>query len=150
MAVISRDGRSLAVRDEDSGTTKVMRLHDDGECSELLDLMVATGKVSFDNSGLRIAFAIVPEDTQTSVTSAPALVVLTLADSSVLRIPLPEQTVGLSFTDFLGEDRIAVITRDSSGDASLDVVCCLSADRARGTSTSDATQSIPGDGLTVR
>ncbi|RZA07372.1 MAG: hypothetical protein EOP11_07880 [Proteobacteria bacterium] len=54
LPMISKDGREISVYDTSAGSTKILRIQDDGSCKEVLDLGIATGKVEFayDNNAI--------------------------------------------------------------------------------------------------
>jgi hypothetical protein len=56
LPMMSKNGRELAALDLATGTTKLFAVSDDGSCSQLLDLGIATGKVDFNFDGSRIVF----------------------------------------------------------------------------------------------
>ncbi len=52
--MVSKTGKYVSVYDPQSGTTKLIST--DGQCSELLDLGIATGKIEFSHDDTKISF----------------------------------------------------------------------------------------------
>ncbi|HET9950010.1 MAG TPA: hypothetical protein VFQ22_13895, partial [Longimicrobiales bacterium] len=114
--ILAQDGRRVAVRDERSGTTKVMRLEEGGRCTELLDLGIPTSKVAWHPSGDRVAFAS-PRRSRTE--AEHGIYVYDLRARSAVRVPGAEQASRLAFPEFVGDDALvflipAATSRDDS------------------------------------
>jgi hypothetical protein len=123
--MLSRSGRELAARDEDTGTTGVFAMANDGSCRELFDLGRQTSKVSFNNDGSLIAYS-TPES---SAGGSGAQFRTYVLDRAAMRtIPIPNSTsTGLVIPEILGADSvlIAVRDRDRSDSAEFRLLCCV-------------------------
>src|SRR5690606_41473792 len=51
--ILAQDGRRVAVRDERSGTTKIVRLEEGGRCTELLDLGIDRKSTRLNSSHVK-------------------------------------------------------------------------------------------------
>jgi hypothetical protein len=56
--ILSPDGHHVAGRDESTASTKIFRIGERGECQEVADLRLQTGKVAWSGDGGWLAFAI--------------------------------------------------------------------------------------------
>jgi hypothetical protein len=54
--MLSKDGKELSGADQDSKTTKIWRLENDGTCSEIFDFRFLAGKADFSFDGNLLAF----------------------------------------------------------------------------------------------
>ena len=139
LPMISKDGSEIAGRDETTATTKLFRMSDDGRCDEVLDLGIQTGKIAFDQSGRRAAFA-VPEG---AVPNAPGrglpgldvtasrelsgIFVLDRERRRISRVRGSEDASRLAFPDFVGGDSIIFLLSGlRDGEPSrFRLVCCI-------------------------
>jgi len=123
---ISRDGREIGARDEDTSTTKVYQLDDKGDCKETLDLGLQTGKIAFGPAGRRIAFAIPNGVKSKAATDMPGVFVLDRDSGRLARLEGSADANRIAFPDFVGEDRIMYLVagRDNLP-ARFRLVCCL-------------------------
>jgi hypothetical protein len=113
LPIMTRDGLELAGRNEDSGSTALFRLRDDGTCQTLLDLGVPTSKVGFSADGRKIAFGIprgaVRDGRGRSPSGLPGpagaettgIFVLDRDAGSTTRVPWSQEATPLAFPDFL-------------------------------------------------
>jgi hypothetical protein len=100
LPMLSKDGREAAGRDESTGTTKIFRVAADGRCEESLDLGIPTGKITFDGSGRRIAFAI-PRGSVPDAIDLTGVYVLDRRSLLISRLA-GEEANGLAFPEFIG------------------------------------------------
>ena len=137
--MISKDGSEIAGRDETTATTKLFRMSDDGRCDEVLGLGIQTGKIAFDQSGRRAAFA-VPEGAAPSARGRGLLVldetesqersgifVLDRERRRISRVRGSEDASRLAFPDFVGGDSIIFLLSGlPDGEPSrFRLVCCI-------------------------
>ena len=118
--ILSHNGRELAARDEQAGTTKILALTDGGTCEEVLDLGLATGKVAWSPDSTRLAFSI------SRGAGRPGVFVLERRDRTLVRIAGSESLRQLVFPDFIGQDRLAFLVPTGSNTAStFRIACCF-------------------------
>jgi hypothetical protein len=137
LPIVSQDGTMLAARDERSATTKIFRLHDDGQCDVMVDIGVQTGKVAFSPDHRRVAFAIpqgavrVPTGTlwvgDDDSPEWSGIFVLTLDDLRITRVRGSETVNRLAFPEFVGADSIMFLVSGLIDDApsAFRLVCCI-------------------------
>jgi hypothetical protein len=137
LPIISPDGRELAARDEQAGTTKILTLRAGGNCDAVLDLRVPTGKVAWQDGGRRIAFAIpngVMQDgsglssrSDSNFDHYGGVFVFDRDDVRLTVVTSSEVANRLTFPEFVGRDAIAFLVRPSreGGGNAFRVVCCV-------------------------
>lgn len=129
LPIMSKDGRELGARDEETGTTKLYGVDDDGRCTERLDLGLPTGKIAFDHDGGRIAFA-VPRGVIRDGSNRPSfglmgrdarvmhgVFVLDRETLTLSRVEGSEEANRLTFPDFVGDGGVIFLLA-SDGDGS--------------------------------
>jgi hypothetical protein len=104
--IMSQDGREVAARDEDSGTTKIYRFLDDGTCEEVLPLGMPTRKVAWHPSGRMLAFSTPRVRTASSGGVEPGIFVYDRDERRVTRVADSNGASQLAFPDFIGDDAI--------------------------------------------
>ena len=139
LAMISKDGSEIAGRDEKTATTKLFRISDDGRCDEVLDLGIQTGKIAFDQSGRRAAFAVpqgaapnargrgLPVLGQTESGELSGIFVLDRERGRISRVRGSEDASRLAFPDFVGGDSIIFLLSGlpDGGPSRFRLVCCI-------------------------
>ena len=139
LPMISKDGSEIAGRDETTATTKLFRMSDDGRCDEVLDLGIQTGKIAFDQSGRRAAFAVprgaapnapgrgLPGLDVTGSGELSGIFVLDREGRRISRVQGSEDASRLAFPDFVGADSIIfLLPRLGDGEPSrFRLVCCI-------------------------
>jgi len=114
--IMSRDGREVSARDEETGTTKIFEMLDDQGCREVIDLGTATTKVAWNATGRRIAFAIPRR--RVRVPSAPAdetgIFVFDRDTEMLTRVPGSDGSSRLAFPDWVSDREIVfLVPRES-------------------------------------
>jgi hypothetical protein len=132
--IMAQDGRELAGRDENSRSTKIYGLGDDGTCTQKTDLEVQSGKVAWSPDGSRIAFAIprgsngprIENDARPDV-GANGIFVYDRAQTRIMRVPGSEDANRITFPEFVGPDSVMfLITGETVRDPSLfRLFCCV-------------------------
>lgn len=123
--ILSKDGRELAARDEDTGTTKVFHLNDDASCTELLDLGRQTSKVGFSDDGTLIAYSS-PEPSSGGSGTRSWTYVFDRRDMETLRVPHSE-SAGLVIPELVGADSLLIAVKESarSRTSEFRLLCCV-------------------------
>ncbi|HZD05423.1 MAG TPA: hypothetical protein VE173_10905, partial [Longimicrobiales bacterium] len=123
--MLSRDGRELAARDEETGTTKVFRLADDGRCRELFDLGRQTSKVGFSDDGRLLAFSS-PDPAFTGRGVRSTTWVLDREARRTVAVP-HSASAGLVIPEVVGADSLLIAVREDarSGAAEFRLLCCV-------------------------
>lgn len=128
--MLSKDGREIAARDELSGSTKIFRVNASGRCTEVADLGIGTSKVSFDQSGWRLAFSAVADSAST--TGYSDAYVLDRRNGDLTKV-VGSSTKGLLIPEFVGTDSLVFLTaRDGAWqEVELLLACCLSGEQRK-------------------
>jgi hypothetical protein len=134
--ILSQTGLEVAGRDEATGTTKVLRIGEEGRCSEAADIGLPTGKVAWSPDGKRLAFAIpagaVSDGSGVLWRGAddPARAGVFVYDResrSVSRVEASQQARRLTFPEFVGPDRLVFLLPGERQGAPnrFRLVCCF-------------------------
>ena len=129
--IMAKDGREVAARDEAAGTTKIFRINDDSSCDVVLDTGMQTGKVAWDSTGRRIAFAIprgVARDSLGNVRTLHGVFVLDRENLSLMRVPGSTAVDRLTFPEFVEDTTVIFVIRGERETGARDrfrLFCCL-------------------------
>lgn len=123
--IMSRDGREVAARDEETGTTKVFRLEDDGSCRELFDLGRQTSKVGFSDDGSLIAYSS-PDPAFTGRGVRSTTWVLDRGDMRTSPVP-HSASAGLVIPEVIGTDSLLIAVKEEAraGASEFRLLCCV-------------------------
>jgi hypothetical protein len=134
--IMSQTGLEVAGRDEATGTTKVLRIGENGRCTEAADTGLPTGKVAWSPDGRRLAFAI-PAGAVSDGSGVlwngsddPARAGVFVYDRQsreVARVEASQQARRLTFPEFVGPDRVVfLLPGERQGTPNrFRLVCCL-------------------------
>jgi hypothetical protein len=126
---MAQDGQQLAARDEETGTTKILRINGAATCDEILDLGMQTGKVAWDSTGRRLAFAVPRglirdgEGGLEKVVNLHGVFVLDRLDLTLTRVPGSEDVDRLTFPEFVEDTTVIFVVRGERDRFRL--FCCL-------------------------
>ena len=120
----------------DRATTKIYRIDEEGECREVADTGLPTGKVAWSPDGARIAFAIPRgairdgRGTRGSGDDNPDLAGIFVFDRAardLRRVPGSEDASRLAFPEFVGADSLVyLLSPQETGQRSVfRLVCCI-------------------------
>ena len=125
LPIISPTGQHVAVRDEETATTRIYYLLPNGECRLSIDTKLSTGKVAWHSTGTTIAFAIprgvvkdgtsiLWEDKRSSSELA-GVFVYDLRNKDIIRVSGSETVNRLTFPDFVNDSSIIFLTAEDTG-----------------------------------
>lgn len=106
--IMAQDGREVAGRDEATGTTKIFRMLDEGQCETVTDFGVPTSKVAWHATGRKLAFS-VPRRGRAGTGAEEGIFLLDRDGPDLTRLPASESASRLAFPDFVGEDAVVFL-----------------------------------------
>ena len=118
LPILAPNGREIAGRDEDTGTTKLFRLGTDGSCTELVDLGVATGKIAWSGDARRVAFAVPRGLNGPGAALKEGVYVFSRNTGTLARIRGSEQVRRLTFPEFAGPVRVLYLMTGENAEQS--------------------------------
>ncbi|HSR41839.1 MAG TPA: hypothetical protein VLL48_06700 [Longimicrobiales bacterium] len=123
--IMSKDGREIAARDDDTGTTKVFRMDDDGDCVEMLDIGRPTSKVGCSDDGRLIAYSS-PERSRLFEGTRSHTWVLNRDEGRTLQVP-DSESAGLVIPEVVGGDSLLIAVREEARSLSAEfrLICCV-------------------------